>query len=93
LTICITTDNKKSTKDIKIEAKTSKIEFMADPIQIKILSRFFHQLKEFKNILGYIKNEFIQAHHNSIEMPVNKKNKSSEIKHEDVFSSICMSAW
>jgi hypothetical protein len=73
----VTTDNKKAKKDFKIEAITSKIELMADPIQIQILSRFVHQLKEFKNILGFIRNEFIEAHYNSVEMPVSKKSKSS----------------
>jgi hypothetical protein len=30
---------------------------MIDPIQLQIFSRFAVQIKEFKNILEYVKNE------------------------------------
>lgn len=39
---------------------------MADPLQIKIVSRFFNQIKQFKNIFGFVKNQFIQEKNKSV---------------------------
>ena len=89
LTIKLTTFLKKEKKTVAIEGKVNHIEATLDPIQLKILSRFMAQIRQFQRILKTVMAELGLAQVPALGLS-RRDSRGKSISH-DLFSSIMIS--
>lgn len=87
LTITLTTRFKAQKKLLSIEGRMSNFEAIMDPIQLKILTRFIAQLRQFQRIL---KSVMAELGIGQVPLGLSRKDSKGKSGAHDFFSSIMM---
>jgi hypothetical protein len=87
LTITLTTFFKKQRKVVAIEGKVSSFEATLDPIQLKILTRFLAQIKQFQRIF---KSVMAELGLNQPLLGMSRRDSKNKSGTHDLFSSMIM---